>query len=148
MGKLFDQTRKGLLIETIEHEMCHDEIVSLPLENALIYVLVNEVDPGELGACLSQPEHCAACLDTIHRGMRMQLNELGKKAAVPFPDDEDAIWRFHLAEESETSFLQLIPKNKRLEQTIDPRDAIKAHRQEKRSASSGVRRTRSASAVR
>ena len=109
---------------------------------------MNEIDSFIRASHSRQLDHSRARLDAIDRSARVQPNELGKKATIPLTHDEHATRRPDLAEEGEAGPLQSIPENERLEPAIMRRHPIETHRSEKGSASKGVSRTRSASAVR
>src|SRR6185312_8806327 len=95
-----------------------------------------------------EANHACAGFETIDRRLRICPNELSEKAPVSLAHDEDPPRRIDLPNECGARLLQLRTENQRLEPAIMPRDPVEIHRSEKGSAASGVRRTRSARAVR
>ena len=95
-----------------------------------------------------QRDHAAARLDAIDLRAGCARTNSARKRPSPSPDDQHPARCLDFAEERDPRLLELSPKNEPLERAIKRRDPIEAHRKENGSASKGVRRTRSARAVR
>ena len=95
-----------------------------------------------------QLQHSLARVDAIDLDSRMDPQQFAKKSSIPLAYDERTPRRDDLAETGDAATLEVITKGDPLQRPIPGRERVEAHAFMTRSASSGVSRTRSASAVR
>ena len=95
-----------------------------------------------------QLQHAAARVEAINFNLRMEPQQLTKKSSIPLAYDKRTLRRCDLAETRDAAALEVATEGDPLQRPIPGRDCVEAHAFMTRSASSGVSRTRSASAVR
>ena len=78
----------------------------------------------------------------------MHAQQLDHKSSIPLAHDESTPRERNLSETCDATALQVVTESDRLERPIPRRDSIETHNAIAMSGTIGVRRTRSASAVR
>jgi hypothetical protein len=106
------------------------------------------VGPFTLKTLPRQLQHPLARVDAIDLHFRMHPQELAKKSTIPVAYDKRTPRRDDLAETRDPATLKCLTKRDPLQRPIPGRERVEAHACMTGSASSGVSRTRSASAVR
>ena len=101
-----------------------------------------------INALARQLQHSLARVDAIDLDSRMEPQPFTKKSSIPLPYDEHTSRRGDLAETRDATALEVITKGDPLQRPIPGRERVEAHAFVTKNASSGVSRTRSASAVR
>ena len=106
------------------------------------------IGPFTLETLPRQLQHSLARVDAIDLDSRMGPQQFAKKSSIPLAYDERTPRRGDLAETRDATTLEVITKGDPLQRPIPGRERVEAHAFMTKSASSGVSRTRSASAVR
>jgi hypothetical protein len=101
-----------------------------------------------LNSLSRQLQHPVARVDAINLDLRMEPQQFAKKSSIPLAYDERTSRRGDFSETCDATTLELITKGDPLQRPIPGRKRVEAHAFMRNSASSGVSRTRSASAVR
>ena len=134
--------------------MRYEQIVVVFGRSARHQVLMQETNawhatgPFTLETLPRQSQHTLARIDAIDLDSGMRPQELAKKSSIPLPYDKRTPRRGDLAETRDPATLKCLTKRDPLQRPIPGRERVEAHACMTRSASSGVSRTRSASAVR
>ena len=97
---------------------------------------------------LGQIEHPLTAIHAIDSEERLALQKLGQKSSIPLTHNQGASGRTEFAQTSHPRLLQGITESDGLEDAIPRRDGIEAHSAETSNATTGVRSTKSANAVR
>jgi hypothetical protein len=95
-----------------------------------------------------QSQHALARIQTIDFNSRMAPQKFAKKSSIPLAYDKHALRRRDVPETRDATALEVATEGDPLQRPIPGRDCVEAHAFMINSASSGVSRTRSASAVR
>jgi hypothetical protein len=95
-----------------------------------------------------QLQHSLARVDAINLDSRKESQQFTKKSSIPLAYDKDTSRGGDLAQTRHPTTLEIITKGDPLQRPIPRRECVEAHAFMTNSASSGVSRTRSASAVR
>ena len=95
-----------------------------------------------------QLQHPLARVDAVDLDSRMEPQQFTKKSTVPLAYDKRTSRGRDLAETRNATTLEGVTKGDPLQRSIPGRERVEAHVFMTNSASSGVSRTRSASAVR
>ena len=139
--------------EAIEKEMGHDQIVTV-VRRPCDDVVSKKCDaPDFIGIPFQnlaprQIEHSLAAVHAIDSDQRLALKKLGQKSPIPLAHDERPGRGADFAETCDPSLLQRAPERDRFQGPIPQGNGIEAHNIVTKRTTSGVRRTRSASAVR
>lgn len=95
-----------------------------------------------------QSQHPVACVYTIDLNSRMEPQQFREKSPIPLPDDQRTSRSRNFSETGNTTSLERITKSDPLQRPIPGGERVEAHAVMTTNTSSGVSRTRSASAVR
>src|SRR3954453_10231535 len=128
--------------------MRHDQVVGIFDDRPRANIRLDKPDRRSSHRPPRQANHTRAPFNAIDRRFGITPNEFSKKASVPLPHHKHAARTLHLSQERQPRSLQLVTENNSLEPAIRRRDEIEIHRRAKGRMANGVRRTRSASAVR
>lgn len=140
--------------ETIEKKMRDEQIVVALGRTPRREVVLQEphalhaVGQFTLKALSRQLQHSLARVDAIDLNSRMPPQQFAKKSSIPLACDERTSRGHDIAQARDTATLEIIAERDPLQRPIPGGDRVEAHAFVATNASSGVRRTRSAMAVR
>ena len=153
-GQLLYDPGQRRFTEAIEKEVRHDEIIVMLGWTPRRYVVMQKTDASStitqfiFDAFARQLQHSLARVDAIDLDSRMEPQQFTKKSSIPLAYDKRTSRGGDLSETRDATTLEVITEGDPLQRPIPRRERVEAHAFMKNSASSGVSKTISASAVR